>query len=89
MWKAYSQTKRRQVTNHPAKDIKTNKMKTYRRIEVVKAEPMSELDAIKKNYRFRIAGDDSDWEEGYHTKEFTLGGRIYMAGSMIIKHHFL
>lgn len=64
-------------------------MKTYRRIEVVKAEPMSELDAIKKNYRFRIAGDDSDWEEGYHTKEFTLGGRIYMAGSMIIKHHFL
>lgn len=54
-----------------------NKMKKYIRTEVVKAEPMSELDAIKKNYRFRIAGDDSNWEEGYHTKEFTLGGRIY------------
>lgn len=52
-------------------------MKKYIRTEVVEAEPMSELDAIKKNYRFRIAGDDSDWEEGYHTKEFTLGGRIY------------
>lgn len=58
-------------------DIKTNKMKKYIRTEVVKAEPMSEFEAIEKNYRFRIAGDDSDWEEGYHTKEFTLGGRIY------------
>lgn len=52
-------------------------MKKYIRTEVVKAEPMSEFEAIEKNYRFRIAGDDSDWEEGYHTKEFTLGGRIY------------
>lgn len=52
-------------------------MKKYIGTKVIMAEPMSELDAIKKNYRFRIAGDDSNWEEGYHTKEFTLGGRIY------------
>lgn len=52
-------------------------MKKYIRTEVVEAEPMSEFEAIEKNYRFRIAGDDSDWEEGYHTKEFTLDGRIY------------
>lgn len=52
-------------------------MKKYIRTEVVKAEPMSEFEAVEKNYRFRIAGDDSDWEEGYHTKEFTLVGRIY------------
>lgn len=52
-------------------------MKKYIGTKVIMAEPMSELDAIKKNYRFRIAGDDSDWDEGYHTKEFTLGGRIY------------
>ena len=54
-----------------------NKMKKYIGTKVIMAEPMSELDAIKKNYRFRIAGDDSDWDEGYHTKEFTLDGRIY------------
>lgn len=52
-------------------------MKKYIRTEVVKAEPMSEFEAVEKNYRFRIAGDDSDWKEGYHTKEFTLVGRIY------------
>lgn len=52
-------------------------MKKYIRTEVVKAEPMSEFEAIEKNYIFRIAGDDSDWEEGYHTEEFTLDGGIY------------
>ena len=52
-------------------------MKEYRRIKTVKAEPMSEFDAIGKNYSFRLAGDDSEWKEGYHVKECTRYGATH------------
>lgn len=45
MWKAYSQTKRRQVTNHPAKDIKkTNNMKKYIGTKEVSATSAWQID---------------------------------------------
>lgn len=52
-------------------------MKKYIRTEVVKAEPMTEYEAISKGYSIGTFGYDKEWEEGYHTKEFTLVGRIY------------
>lgn len=52
-------------------------MKKYIRTEVVKAEPMTEYEAISKGYSIGRFGCDREWEEGYHTKEFTLVGRIY------------
>lgn len=52
-------------------------MKKYIRTEVVEAEPMTEYEAISKGYSIGQLRYDSEREEGYHTKEFTLVGRIY------------
>ena len=52
-------------------------MKKYIRTEVVEAEPMTEDEAISKGYSIGQLGYGSEREEGYHTKEFTLVGRIY------------
>lgn len=54
-----------------------SKMKKYIRTEVVEAEPMTEYEAISKGYSIGQLGYGCEREEGYHTKEFTLVGRIY------------
>lgn len=52
-------------------------MKKYIRTEVVKAEPMTEYEAISKGYSIGRFGCDREWEEGYHAEELTLYGETY------------
>lgn len=52
-------------------------MKKYIRTEAVKAEPMTEYQAISKGYSIGRFGCDREWEEGYHAEELTLYGETY------------
>ena len=83
MWKAYSQTKSKQVTNHPAKDTYINNMdkcnlnlKKYIGTKVVKARPMNEIDAESIGYA-RKNSDHHEYREGYHVRYTNPDGSTY------------
>ena len=83
MWKAYSQTKRKEVTNHPAKDTYINNMDTcnlnlkkYIGTKVVKARPMNEIDAESIGYA-RKNSDHHEYREGYHVQYTNPDGSTY------------
>ena len=83
MWKAYSQTKRKEVTNHPAKDTYISNMdkcnlnlKKYIGTKVVEARPMNEIDAESIGYA-RKNSDHHEYREGYHVRYTNPDGSTY------------
>ena len=83
MWKAYSQTKRKEVTNHPAKDTYISNMdkcnlnlKKYIGTKVVEARPMNEIDAESIGYA-RKNSDHHEYREGYHVQYTNPDGSTY------------